>query len=46
VSTAACDPGTKGERVSSQTLPTPEKNQGTGRCRGSWSPSLDETPWL
>lgn len=40
VSTAACDPGMKGERVSSQTFPAPEKIQGTCGCRGSWSSSL------
>lgn len=40
---AACDPGMKGERVSSQTFLT-EKIQGTGRCRGSWSLSLEKAP--
>lgn len=40
---AACDPGMKGERVSSQTFPT--KNiQSAGRYRGSWSLSLDKAP--
>lgn len=34
----------KGERVSSQTFPTPEKIQGTGRYRGSRTPLLDEAP--
>lgn len=44
MSAAACDPRMKGEPVSSQPFPTPEKIQGTARRRGGGSLALDKAP--